>query len=174
MGSRRWAVPRDPLDGGETEDRPATEAGAVPDTRLKFLLWFVVGAGTLTFLSAFVQHPDLFSHVPAQMRPAACHYSRGRCRASVKGTLANSNGSREKEKRGSQVSVRFGEGYAVVQAMIAQGVIGDFRAADIMRFGFSPLHTSFTETWDAAECLAQCIGKEVWREERFTRRTVVT
>ena len=66
MGSRRWAVLRDPLENeGTAEARPATEAGAGPDQRLKFLLWFVVGAGCATFLSAFVQHPDLFSHVPA-------------------------------------------------------------------------------------------------------------
>ena len=71
MGSRRWAVLRDPLEEeGKAEARPATEAGAGPDQRLKFLLWFVVGAGCLTFLSAFVQHPDLFSHVPATWKLA--------------------------------------------------------------------------------------------------------
>jgi kynureninase len=81
---------------------------------------------------------------------------------------------REPDRRGSQVSVRFAQGYAVIQAMIAEGVIGDFRAPDIMRFGFSPLYTTFTEVWDAAECLAQCIAREVWREERFTKRAQVT
>jgi kynureninase len=81
---------------------------------------------------------------------------------------------REPARRGSQVSIRFEQGYAVVQAMIAKGVIGDFRAPDIMRFGFSPLYTTYTEVWDAAEVLRSCIESEPWREERFTRRAAVT
>src|SRR5262249_40085561 len=81
---------------------------------------------------------------------------------------------RDMDERGSQVSLRFAQGYAVVQAMIARGVIGDFRAPDIMRFGFSPLYTSFTEAWDAADCLADCIAREVWRDERFTKHAQVT
>ena len=81
---------------------------------------------------------------------------------------------RDPDRRGSQVSLSFPEGYAVVQAMIAKGVIGDFRAPDIMRFGFSPLYTTFTEVWDAAACLADCIAREVWRDERFTKRAPVT
>lgn len=81
---------------------------------------------------------------------------------------------RDPARRGSQVSLSFAQGYAVVQAMIARGVIGDFRAPDIMRFGFSPLYTTFAEVWDAAQCLADCIAGEVWREERFTKRAAVT
>jgi kynureninase len=81
---------------------------------------------------------------------------------------------REPDRRGSQVSLKFGEGYAVMQAMISKGVIGDFRAPDIMRFGFSPLYTTYTEVWDAAGILSECIESEPWREVRFTRRAAVT
>src|SRR5438093_8193432 len=70
MRSRRWAVLRDPLEEGVAEARPATEAGAGPDQRLKLLLLFVVGAGCLTFFSAFVQHPGLVYHVPAAWKLA--------------------------------------------------------------------------------------------------------
>ena len=64
---------------------------------------------------------------------------------------------RDAKLRGSQVSIAFDKGYAVVQAMIERGVIGDFRAPDIMRFGFAPLYIRYHDVWDAAEILAECI-----------------
>ena len=81
---------------------------------------------------------------------------------------------RQASLRGSQVGITFDRGYAVVQAMIARGVIGDFRAPDLMRFGFAPLYVRFQDVWDAAEILAQCINAEVWRDPRFNRRLDVT
>jgi kynureninase len=76
--------------------------------------------------------------------------------------------------RGSQVGISFDKGYAVIQAMIARGVIGDFRAPDLMRFGFAPLYVRFQDVWDAAEMLASCINAEVWRDPRFNRKLDVT
>ncbi|MGD0719657.1 MAG: kynureninase [Roseiarcus sp.] len=81
---------------------------------------------------------------------------------------------RERARRGSQVAIAFEEGYPVVQAMIARGVVGDFRAPDIMRFGFAPAYLGRTEVWDAAEILAECVRAEVWRDARFSRRHAVT
>ena len=52
--------------------------------------------------------------------------------------------------RGSQVSFHCEEGYAVMQALIAEGVIGDFRAPDIIRFGLTPLYIGYADVWDAA------------------------
>jgi kynureninase len=76
--------------------------------------------------------------------------------------------------RGSQISIAFDKGYAVVQAMIERGVVGDFRAPDIMRFGFAPLYIRYADVWDAAEILAECIRTEVWRDPRYDRKLAVT
>jgi kynureninase len=81
---------------------------------------------------------------------------------------------REPSQRGSQVAIAFAHGYAVVQAMIERGVIGDFRAPDIMRFGFAPLYLRYQDVWDAAEILAECIRAEVWRDSRYSERLAVT
>jgi kynureninase len=81
---------------------------------------------------------------------------------------------RDARVRGSQVSIAFEQGYAVVQAMIARGVIGDFRAPDIMRFGFAPLYIRFADVWDAAEILADCIKSEVWDDPRYQQKLAVT
>jgi kynureninase len=81
---------------------------------------------------------------------------------------------RQPSLRGSQVAIAFDHGYAVVQAMIERGVIGDFREPDIMRFGFAPLYLRFTDVWDAAEILAACVREEVWREPRYNQRLAVT
>jgi kynureninase len=81
---------------------------------------------------------------------------------------------RQSSLRGSQVGISFDKGYAVVQAMIERGVVGDFRAPNLMRFGFAPLYVRFQDVWDAAEMLAGCINAEVWRDIRFNRRLHVT
>ncbi|MER5864370.1 kynureninase [Kitasatospora sp. NPDC002040] len=81
---------------------------------------------------------------------------------------------REQARRGSQVALRHPDGYPVVQALIARGVVGDFRAPDLMRFGFTPLYLSYTDVWDAARQLAEVLESGEWREERFGRRGEVT
>jgi len=91
-------------------------------------------------------------------------------------------------RRGSQVcfsppAAHPESGYAIMQALIARGVIGDFRAgdpahpkdaADILRFGFTPLYVRFVDAWDAAEQLRQVLDSEEWRRPEFSRRQAVT
>ncbi|WP_249779214.1 kynureninase [Bradyrhizobium sediminis] len=81
---------------------------------------------------------------------------------------------RQASLRGSQVGIAFDKGFAVVQAMIERGVIGDFRAPDLMRFGFAPLYVRFADVWDAADILASCINSEVWRDPRYSQVAGVT
>ncbi|MDC6167518.1 kynureninase [Paucibacter sp. XJ19-41] len=95
---------------------------------------------------------------------------------------------REPARRGSQVCLALKApleqaGYAVVQALIARGVIGDFRAGDparldqvphILRFGFTPLYIGFAEVWDAIEHLRQVLASGEWQEARFNEKSAVT
>ncbi len=77
--------------------------------------------------------------------------------------------------RGSQVCLSHAErAYPVVQALIARGVIGDFRAPDILRFGFTPLYLRFADAWDAAEHLRQVLDSGEWRRAEFNQRHAVT
>ncbi|NNA52759.1 kynureninase [Pseudomonas lactis] len=81
---------------------------------------------------------------------------------------------REHTRRGSHVSFEHPEGYAVIQALIARGVIGDYREPRIMRFGFTPLYTRFTEVWDAVEILGEILDKRTWDQPQFKVRNSVT
>lgn len=76
--------------------------------------------------------------------------------------------------RGSQVSLRHPDAYAIMQALIARGVIGDFRTPDLLRFGFAPLYTSFEDVFDAACALAELIATGAWDRAEFRRRQPVT
>jgi len=69
---------------------------------------------------------------------------------------------REHARRGSQVSFTHPHGYAVMAALIARGVIGDYREPAIMRFGFTPLYTSFADVWDAVEILRQILDDQAY------------
>jgi kynureninase len=81
---------------------------------------------------------------------------------------------REPELRGSQVSLRHPDAYRVMQAVIDRGVIGDFRAPDIARFGFAPLYVRHVDVWDAVEVLVEVMRTESWRQPRYAIRNAVT
>jgi kynureninase len=82
---------------------------------------------------------------------------------------------RDASVRGSQVSFAHATGgYAIMQALIERGVIGDFRAPDLVRFGFAPLYTRFVDAFDAAEHIAEVLASGAWRAERFALRAAVT
>ncbi len=81
---------------------------------------------------------------------------------------------REPHRRGSQVSIHFDHGFEVVQAMISHGVVGDFRAPGIMRFGFAPLYLSHAEVLLAAQTMSACLEAEVWRDPEYQVRGEVT
>ena len=81
---------------------------------------------------------------------------------------------RDPEARGSQVSFRHPEGYAVMQALIARGVIGDFRSPDILRFGFAPLYVTEADVSAAAAVLSEVLATGAWDRPEFRARARVT
>lgn len=78
------------------------------------------------------------------------------------------------ETRGSHISFRFDHAYELCQALIAEGVIGDFRAPDIIRFGLTPLYLSFEDVARAVAIMADILDSERWRDPRFAERGRVT
>jgi kynureninase len=77
-------------------------------------------------------------------------------------------------KRGSHVSLTHQNGYAIMQALIARGVIGDFRAPDILRFGLTPLYVGFADLWDAVETLVNIMDTGAWNTPQFAARKAIT
>lgn len=82
---------------------------------------------------------------------------------------------RNPEKRASQVSLTHPEGaYAIIQALIAQGVVGDYREPGVLRFGFTPLYLRYTDVWDAVMQLKSVLQSEAWRSDAFSAKQTVT
>ncbi len=77
-------------------------------------------------------------------------------------------------ERGAQVSLTHAEGYAIVQALIAEAVVGDFRAPDVLRFGFAPLYVSGADVAAAAARLVDIVDSGRYRDPRFAQRKAVT
>lgn len=81
---------------------------------------------------------------------------------------------REHARRGSHVSFRHPQGFAVMQALIANGVIGDYREPEVLRFGVTPLYLSHADIWDSVEILREILDSGSWDKPEFHRRGAVT
>jgi kynureninase len=81
---------------------------------------------------------------------------------------------RDPDRRGSQVSFRFEAGYQAMQALVARGVIGDFRPPDVMRFGFTPLYLDEGDILAAVAILEEVMTQELWRDPAYQTRARVT
>jgi kynureninase len=81
---------------------------------------------------------------------------------------------REAARRGSQVSFHHAQGYGIVRALIERGVVGDFRAPDICRFGFTPLYLRHVDVWEAVERIREVVITDAHRDPRYAERAAVT
>ena len=76
--------------------------------------------------------------------------------------------------RGSQVALRHPDAYGIVQALIARGVVGDFRTPDIVRFGLAPMYVTHADVFDAVDRLAEVLELGEHLDPAYTRRNAVT
>ncbi len=83
-------------------------------------------------------------------------------------------GEQNWDGRGSHVCLAHDEAYAVMQALISRKVVGDFRAPNLMRFGFTPLYVSYADVYDAVEHLHEVLSKKLWNRPRFKAKAAVT
>ena len=81
---------------------------------------------------------------------------------------------RDAARRGSQVSFAHPDGYSVTRALVERGVVGDFRAPDVLRFGFAPLYVRFADAWNAARALAEVLSSHAHERPDLRRRAAVT
>ncbi|TAH44039.1 MAG: kynureninase [Betaproteobacteria bacterium] len=81
---------------------------------------------------------------------------------------------RDAARRGSHASFRHPNGFAVMQALIARGVIGDYREPEVLRFGITPLYLGYADIWDAVETLRDILDRGSWDRAEFCRRSAVT
>ena len=119
---------------------------------------------------------DVFQHVTmAEVRTRSKELSQqfidgveSRCKELVMAS------PRDPDARGSQVSFRHDESYAIMQCLISRGVVGDFRAPDMMRFGFTPLYVDSNDIQQAIDILADIMDKGEWDREHFKQKLFVT
>src|SRR5262249_34971605 len=83
-------------------------------------------------------------------------------------------GSRDGARRGNHVSLTHPEGYRIMQALIARGVIGDFPAPDVMRFGFGPLYVRYVDVFDAVAVLEEILRTGAWKQVPTPKQGAVT
>jgi kynureninase len=78
------------------------------------------------------------------------------------------------DRRGSHIAFRHPHAFEICQALIARGVIGDFRAPDVIRFGLTPLYLRFEDIWTAVECCAEIVANRGWDRPEYRMRRKVT
>ncbi len=163
--AKRWQhEARQPLSGWLGDARPfAFDSTYMPAPGIGR---FIVGTAPLLSMAALECSLDLWMEVDlAEMRAKSLALSDlfiELVEAKCAGHDLRLATPRERELRGSQVSFHHPEGYAIMQALIAHNVIGDFRAPDILRFGFAPLYVRYADVWQAAETLAHIMNERLW------------
>jgi kynureninase len=139
---------------------------------------FLAGSHPILGITALEVGVDLMLQAEAQ-----CLFAKSRALSDLFVTLVESRcagqglelaSPRKAQARGSHVAFRHAQAYAVMQALIARGVIGDFRTPDLMRFGFAPLYNRYADIWHAVETLRDVLHTTAWDRPEFKQRQAVT
>jgi kynureninase len=176
VAPRHQAEVRQPLSGWFGHAAPFRfEPGYAPAPGIDRFLTGTPGVLSMSALDAAL---DLFGAVDMaalrQKSVALCEFFLARVEATSGALGVTLASPRDAARRGSQVSFAHPHAYAVMQALIARGVIGDFRAPDILRFGFTPLYTRFVDAFDAARELQAVLAGEEWKRPEFNVQRAVT
>ncbi|QNQ12083.1 kynureninase [Sphingomonas alpina] len=139
---------------------------------------FLCGTPPILGMAALEEGVDLFLAVD---RPALFAKGQALCSTFIELVETRCTGlgltlatPRDPAARGSHVSLRHASAWPVMQALIARGVIGDFRAPDALRFGFTPLYTAHADVWHAVEALRDILASGSWDQPAFHVRAAVT
>lgn len=176
VAERHLAEARQPLSGWWGHARPfAFEQGFAADPGIRR---FQCGTQPMLSLRALKGALDLWDDVDmAALRTksiALCDLFIQLVEAKCGAYGLTLESPRDGSRRGSQVSFGHENAYQIMQALIARGVIGDFRAPSTMRFGFTPLYVGYKDVWQAVEVLEDILRSGAWRDARFAVRSAVT
>ena len=167
---------RQPLSGWLGHAEPfAFEASYRPAAGMARM---ICGTPSVIAMSALDEALDVFARADmSRIREKSCHLGdlflrlvAERCGGHGFAAACPEDG----RQRGSQVSIRHDEAYPIMQALIARGVIGDFRAPDNLRFGMTPLYTRYADIWEAVEILRQIMESAAWDRPELRLRATVT
>ncbi|CAM3743107.1 kynureninase [Nocardiopsis rhodophaea] len=175
VAERHHATARQPLSGWHGHARPFDFTGDyVP---VESASRFLSGSQPLVADAALEASLDLFARVDMRrVREKSVAMTEMFIDLTAPAGLALVS-PRDAERRGSQVALSHADpeaGYPIVQALIARGVVGDFRAPDVLRFGFTPLYLRYVDVFDAAMALVDVVRTGEWRDPRFAERAQVT
>ncbi len=176
VASRHLGVANQPLSGWWAHARPfAMERGFEADTGIRR---FQCGTQCMLSMRALKGALDVWDEVDLDAvrtkSVALTELFIALVESRCEGLGVTLESPRDSALRGSQVSFLHESAYAVMQALIERGVIGDFRAPSTIRFGFTPLYIGYRDVWNAAVILEDVLRSEVWKDGRFAVRTAVT
>lgn len=130
--------------------------------------------GVLALEAALEVFDDVDMQAVRDKSVALCDLFIELCDQQLDGLAIELRTPRDASQRGSQVSLAHAQAYPVMQALIARGIVGDFRAPDILRFGFTPLYTRYVDVWDCVIALREILQRDEWNRPEFLARKSVT